>query len=48
MAKLHELDPAAKFGVAQEWTVAYALATSQPRDLRAHGSSPAQFARDLR
>lgn len=34
MRKLHGLDPAAEFGVAQEWTVVYALATSKPGHLK--------------
>jgi uncharacterized protein (TIGR04141 family) len=34
MTKLHELNPAAEFGVARDWTVVYAIATSKPGNLK--------------
>lgn len=34
MAKLRELDPAAEFGNATDWTIVYAVATSKPGDLK--------------
>ncbi|MFF1817740.1 DUF6119 family protein [Kribbella sp. NPDC058245] len=34
MRKLRELEPSAEFGVAQDWTVVYALATSKPGALK--------------
>ncbi|GAB3832578.1 DUF6119 family protein [Kribbella italica] len=34
MNKMHELDPTAEFGIPQEWTVVYALATGKPGALK--------------
>lgn len=34
MAKLRQLDPAAEFGNATDWTIVYAVATSKPDDLK--------------
>lgn len=34
MAKLHELDPAAKFGDPSDWTVVYAIAAGKPGPLK--------------